>query len=110
MVFIYSPAERSLWLISHNEISNDIADKYNADREMALRLIQGLYCVCCGEEPDDVRCRLHLQDTVGIPVETILKAYKWIWGQEDCNYPTKQGRWLSMNQLMNRFGVSPADF
>ena len=110
MVFIFNPSEQSLWLISHGEISDDIAGKYEHDREQALRLIEGLYYVCCGEEPDDVLHKLYLHDTVGIPVETILKVYKWIGGQEDCNYPTKAGRWLSMNALLDRFGVNAEDY
>ncbi len=110
MVFIFNPDEQSLWLISHSEISDDIAGKYNYDSRQALELIKGLYYVCSGDEPDDVFNRLHLKNTVGIPVETILKVYKWIWGQEDCNYPTKEGRWLSMNALLNRFNVSVEDF
>ncbi len=110
MVFIFNPVEQSLWLISHSEISDDIADKYQYDRRHALQLIEGLYSVCCGDEPDVVIGRLRLRDTVGIPVETILKVYKWIWGQEDCNYPTKEGRWLSMNALLDRFDVRVEDF
>lgn len=27
--------------------------------------------------------------------ELLLKAYKWIWGQEDCNYPDGKGRAMS---------------
>lgn len=110
MVFIYNPAEESLWLISHGEISDDIAEKYEYDSKSAVLLIEALYNVCCGDEPDYVIRRMHLIDTVGIPVETILKVYKWIWGQEDCNYPTKAGRWLSMNALLDRFGLSAEDF
>lgn len=110
MVFIFNPREQSLWLISHSEISEDIADKYAYDDKQALALIEGLYHVCCGDEPDDVIDRLRLRDTIGISVETILKVYKWIWGQEDCNYPTKEGRWLSMNSLLDRFGVNVEDF
>lgn len=110
MVFVFNPSDQSLWLISHGEISDDIATKYDYNNEKALLLIEGLYNVCCGGEPDDVMNRLHLQDTVGIPVETILKVYKWIWGQEDCNYPTKAGRWLSMNALLERFNVNAEDF
>lgn len=110
MVFIFNPYEQSLWLISHSEISDDIADKYDYNQEQALLLIEGLYNVCCGDEPDDVIDKLQLKDTIGIPVETILKVYKWIWGQEDCNYPTKEGRWLSMNALLDRFGVNTEDF
>ena len=110
MDFIYNPAEESLWLISHGEISDDIAEKYEYDSKSAVLLIEALYNVCCGDEPDYVIRRMHLIDTVGIPVETILKVYKWIWGQEDCNYPTKAGRWLSMNALLDRFGLSAEDF
>lgn len=110
MVFIYNPYESSLWLISHSEIGADIAEKYDDNPEQAIRLIHGLYCVCCGEEPDYVIEKLELEDSVGIPVETILKVYKWIWGQEDCNYPGKEGRWLSMNGLLRDYGLEPRDF
>lgn len=109
MVFIYNPAEESLWLISHSEISNDIEQKYKYNKDTTISLIKALYRVCCGEEPDSVIQEMQLKDTVGISVETILKAYKWIWGQEDCNYPTKAGRWLSMNALMDRFNLSAED-
>ncbi len=110
MVFVYNPDEGSLWLISHNEISDDIAEKYEYDSKSAVSLIEALYCVCCGDEPDNILRKMNLYDTIGIPVETILKVYKWIWGQEDCNYPTKAGRWLSMNALMDRFRLSKEDF
>lgn len=109
MVFIFNPGERSLWLISHDEISDDIAVKYKSNRENALKLIEGLYRVCSGDEPDEVLRGLHLQNTVGMSVETILKVYKWIWGQEDCNYPNGQGRWLSMNALLDKFNVRAED-
>ena len=110
MVFIYNPYEESLWLISHSEISDDIAEKYEYDSKSAILLIEALYHVCCGAEPDYILRRMNLRNTVGIPVETILKVYKWIWGQEDCNYPTKAGRWLSMNSILERFGLSAEDF
>lgn len=110
MVFIFNPTEQSLWLISHDEISDDIAEKFEFDQRQATRLIEGLYSVCCGSEPDDVITQFHLRDTVGIPVETILKVYKWIWGQEDCNYPSKQGRWLSMNGLLERFNINIEEY
>lgn len=109
MVFIYNPSEQSLWMISHGEISDDIAEKYEYNQEQAILLIKALYKVCCGAEPDDVIAELNVTDTVGIPAETILKAYKWIWGQEDCNYPKKEGRWLSMNALLERFNLTAED-
>ena len=45
MVLIFNPREQSLWLISHSEISDDIADKYEYDEREALLLIEGLYNV-----------------------------------------------------------------
>lgn len=109
MVFICNPTEDTLWLISHDEISDDIAEKFEYNAQKAFSLLKGLYRVCCGEEPENAIYDLHIVDTVGIPVETILKVYKWIWGQEDCNYPNKQGRWLSMNGLLERFGYTVED-
>lgn len=110
MVFIYNPTEESLWLISHDEISNDIAYKYEYDRRSTVLLIEALYRVCCGDEPDYVMRKMNLRDIAGIPIETILKVYKWIWGQEDCNYPTKAGRWLSMDAILKRFELTAEDF
>ena len=107
MVFVYNPQEDDLWLISHGEIADDIAIKYENNPDETILLLKGLYRVCCGEEPDNVITILCLNNTVGIAVETILKVYKWIWGQEDCNYsnPNSAGRWLSMKGLMERFGL-----
>ena len=36
--------------------------------------------------------------------ETLIKVYKWIWGQEDVNYPAGEGRlmsWHSFVELRN---------
>lgn len=30
--------------------------------------------------------------------EALIKAYKWIWGQEDVNYPTGEGRLMSWKE------------
>ena len=30
----------------------------------------------------------------------LLKVYKCIWGQEDCNYPTGEGRAMSMKGIL----------
>ncbi len=109
MVFIYNPEEESLWLISHNEIKDDLVEKFNYDTTTGLAFIKGLYSVCLGEEPDGVIEKFKLTDTTGISIEMILKAYKWIWGQEDCNYPTKKGRWLSMDGLLAHFNIDKKD-
>ena len=48
-----------------------------------------------GEEPDDVLDETDLRTSTGDNPEALLKAYKWIWGQEDVNYPTGKGRAMS---------------
>ncbi len=110
MVFIHNTVEETLWLISHDEILKDLELKHSHNEMLTKSLINGLYNVCNGMEPDDVIEQLTLSDTVGISVEILLKTYKWIWGQEDCNYPTKKGRWLSMDNIINHFNCSVENF
>ncbi len=110
MVFICHLSDNTLWLISHAELFEDIMRKRDYDYNKSLELVHGLYLTCCGQEPDNVISHLGLSDTVGLPIETVLKVYKWIWGQEDCNYPTKQGRWLSMDAILNAFGKTRDEF
>lgn len=109
-VFIHTPDTDELWLISHDEIARDLEAKYNMDKQETLKVIKGLYRVCSGEEPDEVIAALEIRNSYeGIPVETIYKAYKWIWGQEDCNYPSGEGRWLSMNSILEDYGLKKED-
>ncbi|HVA66304.1 MAG TPA: hypothetical protein VNK24_05195 [Elusimicrobiota bacterium] len=44
-------------------------------------------------------------DLPGEKVDLLLKVYKWIWGQEDCNYPQpeNEGRYMSMKGLIAEF-------
>ncbi len=100
MVFIYSPDKSELWLISHAEIFEDIELKLVTDRKYGLAVIEALEKVCRGEEPEEVLLRHDLKTEIGLSIELILKAYKWIWGQEDVNYPNGEGRWKSMNWLL----------
>jgi hypothetical protein len=39
-------------------------------------------------------------DLPGEHIEVLLKSYKWIWGQEDVNYPTGEGRDMSMKGIL----------
>lgn len=105
MVFIYSPDKEGLWLISHPEILEDLKLKYQADKKEAENIIYGLLDVCNGLEPDNVIINRKLKNIIGIETEKLLKVYKWIWGQEDCNYPTAEGRWLSMNAILAEFNL-----
>lgn len=105
MVFIYSPDNEGLWLISHPEILKDLKLKYQADKKETENIIYGLLDVCNGLEPDNVIINRKLKNINGIETEKLLKVYKWIWGQEDCNYPTAEGRWLSMNAILAEFNL-----
>lgn len=101
MVWIYDPSNSTLWLISHKDIYEDLEQKGRSDPRKTLRVIDGLDRVCSGEEPDEVLETLDIADTdlEGESPEVLLKAYKWIWGQEDCNYPDGQGREMSMSGI-----------
>lgn len=107
MVWIYSPDDDSLWLISHKNIFDDLESKAECDPKETLRIIEALNLVFNGEEPDGVLKRMVFKNPCGELPEVLLKAYKWIWGQEDCNYPPPKykGREMSMvaiNELRDR--------
>lgn len=100
LVFIYTPETQDLWQISHNQILEDLKAKAKEDSDQTKRLIDVFERVLDGAEPED------LQDVIagfsfitGELPETLLKAYKWIWGQEDVNYPTGKGRMMSWEAI-----------
>lgn len=99
MVWVYNPQDSTLWLISHRDIYEDLEEKGKIDAEATIRIIDALEKVFNGEEPDDVLAEQKLSNPVGELPELLLKAYKWIWGQEDCNYPEGEGREMSMRLL-----------
>lgn len=100
MVWIYNPDDNSLWLISHKDIWNDLEEKGKTSPELTIKIIEALERVFMGEEPDEVINLTEIfQSLPGEKVELLLKAYKWIWGQEDCNYPNGKGREMSMEEI-----------
>lgn len=102
MVFIYNPIDNSLWQISHNQIYEDIKQKIEESVENGKSLLLLLKRVFEGWEPNDFINEINaLKFTTGENPEVLLKAYKWIWGQEDVNYPTKEGRYLSWHNYKN---------
>ena len=108
LVFIYDPSKDGLWLISHKNISEDFEEKAHVNPIETIKIIEALERVFNGDEPDKVLQETSLTNPAGEDPEVLLKAYKWIWGQEDSNYPTGEGREMSMkfyrelrNQLLN---------
>ena len=100
MVFIYNQQYSSLWLISHKEIYKDLEEKGENNPFETIKIIDALERVYNGEEPDEVMNGLTIQNPCGEEPELLLKVYKWIWGQEDCNYPNHQGRAMSMDPIL----------
>lgn len=99
MVWVYEPKDSTLWLISHKDIYNDLEEKGKINSRETIKIIDALEKVFNGEEPDDVLRSMKLNNPTGEPPEVLLKAYKWIWGQEDCNYPGGKGREMSMEGI-----------
>ena len=102
MVWIYDESNRDRWRISHEEIYRDIEAKLIANAERASQLIDLLHQVCRGAEPEDLKESFPAFSSLpGLSTDLILKVYKWIWTQEDCNYPTGDGRWMSMKAILS---------
>lgn len=96
MVFIFNPSDESLWQITHQQILDDVVSKCKEDAIKGKKFIILLRRTLEGEEPNDFLNEiLELQFNTGEQPEELIKAYKWIWGQEDVNYPNKKGRYLS---------------
>ena len=104
LVFIFDPKDNSLWQISHQQILDDVTLKCEEDAIQGKKLITLLERTLNGEEPDDFINEIHaLSFQSGEPAEELIKAYKWIWGQEDVNYPNGEGRlisWKAYQQLL----------
>lgn len=97
-VWIYEPTNTTLWSISHRDICNDLEEKGKVNPEETIKIIDALERVYKGEEPDKVLMSSNLNNPIGEHPELLFKAYKWIWGQEDCNYPkypNEKGRTMS---------------
>jgi len=101
MVWIYDPKDSSLWMISHKNILNDLEDKGAVSPADTIQIIDALERVFEGEDPDDILSQVPLKNPCNESPEVLLKAYKWIWGQEDCNYPPPlQGRDMSIKAIL----------
>lgn len=99
-VWVYNPIEGTLWQITHKQIYEDIKLKAEKDISIALKTIEYLKRVHQGEEPEEILLNMNIGDTPGEPIEILLKSYKWIWGQEDVNYPNGQGRDMSLTSIL----------
>ncbi len=94
-VFIYKPDEQTLWQITHMQIYDDLKEKAEINRDATIEILQVLERVHNGEDPDDILKGINLSAPSGENPEALIKAYKWIWGQEDVNNPTGKGRTMS---------------
>jgi len=97
MVWIYNKKDESLWLISHRNILDDLKEKADCAPKETLQIIDGLMKVYNGEDPNDILKEMNLKNPYGEMPEVLFKAYKWIWGQEDCNYPPPKYKGRAMS-------------
>ena len=104
LVFIFDPRDNSFWQISHKQILDDVKMKCEEDVEKGKALIALLERTFNGEEPNDFIDEINaLSFQSGEHPEELIKAYKWIWGQEDVNYPNGDGRnmsWSAYQELL----------
>lgn len=105
-VFIYDPIEQTVWQISHEQIYDDLKKKSQCKRTETIKILEAFEEVYNGKEPDDVLQKVDLITEPGENPEALLKAYKWIWGEEDVNYPPPcKGRalcWERLKDLLER--------
>lgn len=94
-VFIYDPREQTLWQITHKQIFDDILEKSKRNPSETIKILEAFEKVYNGKDPDDILRNTSFKNPWGENPEALLKAYKWIWGQEDVNYPTGKGRAMS---------------
>ena len=99
MVWIKNSKDNTLWLISHKNIYNDLEDKGKVNPKETVAIIDALEHVYGGEDPNDVLREVKLDSPCGLSPEVLLKSYKWIWGQEDINYPSGKGRAMSWDGI-----------
>jgi hypothetical protein len=104
MVWVYEGPAGRHWRPSHKLIYTDLEKKIAFNKNEGLAVLEALERVYKGEDPEDILAENpHFgKNLPGLPVDLVLKAYKWIWVQEDCNYPPPrfEGRWMSMKELL----------
>ena len=98
-VFIYDPKVQTLWQITYKKIYEDLKEKAKVDKITTIEILKAFERVYCGEDPEDILKSMALNNPTGENPEALLKAYKWIWGQENVNYPLGQGRAMSWEGL-----------
>jgi len=99
-VFIFNPVDSTLWQISHPQIYKDLVKKSEINQTETIEILRALEQVYNGAEPDEILSDFNLKNPIGENPEALIKAYKWIWGQEDVNYPPPyKGRAVSWEGL-----------
>lgn len=87
-------------------IFDDIVEKSNENKSLTIALIDLMERTLNGQEPNDFIEEISkLNFITGETPETLIKSYKWIWGQEDVNYPNGEGRlmsWRSFEELREK--------
>ena len=95
----YTHLDNTLWQISHKQILEDVINKVQENKDKAKVFLTLMEKTYNGEEPSDFINEIRaLNFASGETPEALIKVYKWIWGQEDVNYPTGEGRLMSWKE------------
>jgi hypothetical protein len=88
------------WRPSHAEIGDDLRAKCQSDAHGGKEVVRALRKVFEGQDPEEVTRALSptVAKLPGFAPDLILKVYKWIFAQEDCNHPPPrfEGREMAM--------------
>lgn len=94
LVFIYNPNDNTLWQISHKQILEDVINKVQENKDKAKVFLTLMEKTYNGEEPSDFINEIRALNFASGETPEALR----IWGQEDVNYPTGEGRLMSWKE------------
>lgn len=78
--------------LSYGDLGKDWIKKIRKDPEETLKILEALKLVLDGKEPNDILKTTKFNNISGYSTELLLKFYKWLYIQEDLNYPNGMGR------------------
>ncbi len=79
---------------SHRLLGSDFRKKCEFDMKLARDIFRDLKLLQAGKDPKGHYCK---NDAPGLPSEILVHSLKWVWIQEDRNYPPPRLQGRRMN-------------
>ena len=108
------PADFKVWLedgngqrmLSWTDVGRDLVAKAKEGttaQNTNLLAVFELCCECTDPLAPEIQERVtSIRFKTGYPVTVLLLVLKWLWIQEDSNYPKGEGRYRSLSQVVRR--------